>query len=261
MTTTIGQLILMAGASGGMRADNVGPDFDSLPCDGRVLNVADYASLYALIGTNFGAAPGGFQIPSIPNPPGVKSPGGYFLCCFGTSPTTEPEAAALGRVERFVFQHASGTPATIPSIYHRCDGARFDVSKNQALYALLGNAYGGDNFTFLLPNVSSQGASEWMPNDGYAIAVGGLWPSSRTGEEFVAQIVLGKEQRDNMPSGMLPCDGRLLPISQWAALFSVIGFSYGGDNRSNFALPNLKPPAGLEAHAYYIMADGIYPSG
>src|SRR5882724_5295649 len=35
------------------------------------------------------------------------------------------------------------------------------------------------------------------------------------------------------------CQGQLLPISQNAALFSILGTSFGGDGRVTFALPNL----------------------
>jgi len=36
------------------------------------------------------------------------------------------------------------------------------------------------------------------------------------------------------------CDGQLMNIGQNTALFSVIGTTYGGDGRMNFALPNLQ---------------------
>lgn len=35
------------------------------------------------------------------------------------------------------------------------------------------------------------------------------------------------------------CNGQLLSISQYQALFSIIGATYGGDARTNFAVPNL----------------------
>lgn len=41
------------------------------------------------------------------------------------------------------------------------------------------------------------------------------------------------------PLGWASCDGQLLPISQNTALFSLLGTYYGGDGKSNFALPNL----------------------
>lgn len=42
------------------------------------------------------------------------------------------------------------------------------------------------------------------------------------------------------PTGWALCNGQLLPISQNTALFSILGTTYGGDGRSNFALPNLQ---------------------
>lgn len=42
------------------------------------------------------------------------------------------------------------------------------------------------------------------------------------------------------PRGWALCNGQILPISQYTALFSLLGTNYGGDGRSNFALPNLQ---------------------
>ncbi len=41
------------------------------------------------------------------------------------------------------------------------------------------------------------------------------------------------------PYGWMPCDGRLLAISQYSALYSLLGTQYGGNGTTNFALPNL----------------------
>src|SRR5258707_8030260 len=42
------------------------------------------------------------------------------------------------------------------------------------------------------------------------------------------------------PKGWALCNGQLLPINQNQALFSLLGTTYGGDGRVNFALPNLQ---------------------
>jgi len=42
------------------------------------------------------------------------------------------------------------------------------------------------------------------------------------------------------PRGWAFCDGQILPIAQNTALFSLLGTTYGGDGKSNFALPNLQ---------------------
>jgi microcystin-dependent protein len=40
------------------------------------------------------------------------------------------------------------------------------------------------------------------------------------------------------PRNYMPCDGRLLPIAQYTALFSILGTVYGGNGTTNFALPD-----------------------
>jgi len=42
------------------------------------------------------------------------------------------------------------------------------------------------------------------------------------------------------PRSWALCNGQLLPINQNQALFSLLGTTYGGDGRVNFALPNLQ---------------------
>src|SRR5437867_3146528 len=47
------------------------------------------------------------------------------------------------------------------------------------------------------------------------------------------------------PKGWAWCDGDLLPLSQNTALFSLLGTTYGGDGKSNFALPDLQGRAAM----------------
>lgn len=42
------------------------------------------------------------------------------------------------------------------------------------------------------------------------------------------------------PRGWALCNGQLLPINQNQALFSLLGTTFGGDGRVNFALPDLR---------------------
>jgi microcystin-dependent protein len=42
------------------------------------------------------------------------------------------------------------------------------------------------------------------------------------------------------PRGWAWCDGQLLPLSQNTALFSLLGTTYGGNGKTNFALPDLQ---------------------
>ena len=42
------------------------------------------------------------------------------------------------------------------------------------------------------------------------------------------------------PRGWAFCDGQILPINQYQALFSLLGTMYGGDGRTTFGLPDLR---------------------
>ncbi len=63
------------------------------------------------------------------------------------------------------------------------------------------------------------------------------------------------------PMGWAPCEGQIVKINDFQALFSLLGNTYGGDGRETFALPNLKVAAeGLGGTLHYAIAtEGIYP--
>jgi microcystin-dependent protein len=48
------------------------------------------------------------------------------------------------------------------------------------------------------------------------------------------------------PTGWAQCNGQLLPINQNQALFALLGTTYGGDGRVNFALPDLRGRAAMD---------------
>ncbi len=59
--------------------------------------------------------------------------------------------------------------------------------------------------------------------------------------------------------GALQCDGATLQISQYSALYSLIGTTFGGNGTTTFNLPNLSnaaPPGVM----YCICYAGYYPS-
>jgi microcystin-dependent protein len=47
------------------------------------------------------------------------------------------------------------------------------------------------------------------------------------------------------PRNWATCDGQLLNISQFTALFAIIGTYYGGNGTTNFALPNMTGRTGV----------------
>lgn len=57
-------------------------------------------------------------------------------------------------------------------------------------------------------------------------------------EPFIAQIMMFAG--NFAPRGWAKCEGQLLPIASYTALFSLIGTTYGGDGRTTFGLPDLR---------------------
>jgi microcystin-dependent protein len=64
------------------------------------------------------------------------------------------------------------------------------------------------------------------------------------------------------PLGWAQCNGSILPISQYAAVFSLVGTYYGGNGTSNFGLPNLQGNLAIDQgqgaglSSYFIGASG-----
>ena len=55
-------------------------------------------------------------------------------------------------------------------------------------------------------------------------------------EPFLSEIRI--MSFDFAPKGWAQCNGQLMPINQNQALFSLLGTTFGGDGRVNFALPD-----------------------
>ena len=64
-------------------------------------------------------------------------------------------------------------------------------------------------------------------------------------EPFIGEIIMFGG--NFAPKGWALCDGSLLSISDNQALFSILGTTYGGDGRTNFALPDLRGRVSIHA--------------
>ena len=64
-------------------------------------------------------------------------------------------------------------------------------------------------------------------------------PQAQAGaDEYLGEIFM--TGANFCPRGTMKADGQLLPISEYQALFSLMGTIYGGDGRTTFALPDLR---------------------
>src|SRR5512138_1802675 len=73
---------------------------------------------------------------------------------------------------------------------------------------------------------SSSSVTQWMSGE------------STMSEPFLAEVKI--VSFNFAPKGWAMCNGQLLPINQNQALFALLGTTYGGDGRVNFALPDLR---------------------
>lgn len=81
--------------------------------------------------------------------------------------------------------------------------------------------------------------------------------SSMAQEPFVGEIRLFPY--NFAPRGWMRCEGQLLPILQYQALFALFGTTFGGDGRTSFQLPNLREGPAANTF-YYIALQGVFPS-
>lgn len=104
------------------------------------------------------------------------------------------------------------------------------------------------NLTTLSGALSTNGGVSYVGNVTFA------YPAS-------TNCVIGDVLLSVVPysSGVLPADGRLLPINGNTAIFSMLGTNFGGNGTSNFGLPDLRAfaPQGFE---YYICVEGTFPT-
>lgn len=59
-------------------------------------------------------------------------------------------------------------------------------------------------------------------------------------DPYVGEIRILSFRTGMSPQGWAECNGQLLQINQNQALYSLLGTTYGGDGKTNFALPDLR---------------------
>ena len=155
-----------------------------------------------------------------------------------------------------------------PRGYALCNGQLLEINEHQALFSLIEFRYGGDGHKkFALPDLrpGPHDGEAWPPGTPVEIIrLIGVFPSPDTplpetpGDELLGMI---KSFAGTFaPSGYALCDGRLLPISPHTALFSILGTMYGGDGKTNFALPDLRAAPGEQLPVQIICMQGRFPS-
>lgn len=208
-----------AGATIGM-VRSFGWSFGPDDANGELRSIAQNTALFSILGTTYGGD--GKTTYALPNLSGRAAIGA------GAAP-------GLGIYELGgVYGQASVTltEAQMPSHAHGLAGGGTTTSTG-----------GGQAFDNMQPSLGLN----------YLIQVEGVFPSRNGalldqngvdvdpafigGTSYIGQVGLFA---GNFEPGWMIADGRLLQISDYSALFAIIGTQYGGDGQLTFALPDLR---------------------
>ena len=161
---------------------------------------------------------------------------------------------ALGEIRMIAGEYA-------PENWAICDGSMLQIADNRDLFKEIGTKYGGDGrTTFALPDL--RGRAPMHRADGAALGTKGnitvekerrnadharlalnFVISAKTDDWSDREPFIGEIRPlafNFAPEQWARCDGQLLPIQSNTALFSLLHAAFGGDGRSNFALPDLR---------------------
>ena len=139
-------------------------------CDGQMLQIAEYQSLFQLLKTTFGGnGTTTFGIPDLRAVPPLlpEGSGPASIYSIANVPPDSSAEAILAEVKLF-------PAACPPTNWSTCDGQLLPVENNTALFSLLQMTYGGDGQTnFALPDFSKLSP----PGLQYFICTTGVYPS------------------------------------------------------------------------------------
>ncbi|CAF0747835.1 unnamed protein product [Rotaria sp. Silwood1] len=177
--------------------------------DGRLLSISLNRTLFSIIGTTYGGD--GTSNFALPNLQGIAMIGSDLSSyTLGSQTGSQQITLTINQMPAHIHSIPSSTQST----------------------GVTGASQSFNNLQLSLPV-------------NYIICTSGYFPSpdSTVQYPFLGQIValIG----NSIPNGWTLANGNLLSIAQNTALFAVIGTTYGGDGRSNFALPDLRGRVGV----------------
>jgi len=155
---------------------------------------------------------------------------GYLTAADNTDPSASNELQVLSISNDTLFLSDGGF-VKIP--YGPDGGAENDLI-----------SFDGDNWVSASAVIQSSGGSQYQNNMQpylavyHVIALQGIFPSRNSMEPFLAEIMIFAG--NFAPRGWAFCDGQLLAVSQYSAVFSLVGTTFGGDGRTTFGLPDLR---------------------
>lgn len=176
--------------------------------EGQLLPVSSNTALFSLLGTDFGGnGTTNFGLPDLRE---------RFLVANGAAPGT---GLTVSNGDSFGSASLSMSSSLPMHTHVMADGVR-----------TTGVSGPGLPFDVVAPSL---GMHAFIITEGMFPA-----PGSGVNHPFIGEIrwYAGRFA----PASAVPCDGRLLPISEYEALYTLLGVTFGGDGVSSFAVPDLR---------------------
>ncbi|MEI7610299.1 MAG: tail fiber protein [Rhodospirillaceae bacterium] len=139
-----------------------------------------------------------------------------------------------------------------PANWQLCDGSALRARLDAKLCEqFLGQKNTGPG-CFTVPNLKSP-----LPDLNYYICTSGIVRLD-AGNSYISAVKLFPQPA--IPEEFIPCDGRILPVKGYEALYTLLGVTFGGSAGKQFALPKLEAPQAGLAYAICNMSRGTYPN-
>ncbi|MCM3174874.1 InlB B-repeat-containing protein [Paenibacillus sp. MER 99-2] len=218
---------------------------------GQKMSIQDNQALYTVLGTTYGGnGQSDFALPdltSLPIPDGM----GYYIATDGVYPRGSAPGYA-GEVRIFPYSY-------VPDGWLKLDGRTYNTQNYPQLYSVIGSQYGSqDGQSFTLPSFSAL-----LPNTPLYFAVSTVSFGNQNGTDIGSlnsNVLVGQTIPFLVPmqTNWSASDGRTLRLQNYQALFALVGWKFGGDGRSTFAIPDLRNNS--YNFQYYTVDTGIYPT-
>jgi microcystin-dependent protein len=222
-----------------------------VPCAGQLFPIAQNTALFSLLGTAFGGdGKTTFALPNYSSlaPQGMQ----YCMALQGIFPQVPSGPPVVGGTAMLPYSFT-------PPGWVNCKGQLLSIAQYEGLFQVLGTRFGGDGeMTFGVPNLKTTPPPSAYADEGDSLYNISLFGVMGPPDAMIATVQL--LPFTTAPNGWAACAGQLLSVPQNQGLFTLLGFRFGGNGQTLFALPDLRSvpvPAGMQ---YYICVGGHYPS-
>ena len=211
-------------------------------CEGQLLPISENETLFQLIGTTYGGdGESTFALPDLRGRIPIHQGNGFILAETGgaeeiTLTVNQIPAHTHPLLGRPRHGHqATARPSNVLAHVHEPRHLQRRTRQPVNMVAAGDRAGRRQPAAHELPAVPVRRLHHFAVRD---LPVARPRRSITMADPFVAEIRIFPF--NFAPKGWAWCDGQLLPLVQNTALFSLLGTTYGGDGKSNFALPDLQ---------------------